>query len=249
MLATAVLPWRARGAQPRIAEEHGRLHLTDPAEGRGDHQTAGLFELANVGDGGRRDPAEGLDQLQLPEQNLDDELVSGFARDAQCLLGLALHPVQRLACREGQRDDVNEAVQPKRLITRLERDGKRPSQKGLARTERVRPWRDVVADHDEDPTCEPTELGPLEELQTDSSDAEAERAIAQPREHHRELRETQGRGVAVAVRDAHVRHAKDGEIVQVHVVMHRSQLHRVQDVHARAGIGVAHQGQLGQRVA
>ncbi len=106
----------------------------------------------------------------------------------------------------------------------------------------------MVADHDEDPTREPTELGPLEEPQADSSDAEAEPAIAQAREHHRELREAQARGIAVAVLDAHVRHVKDGEIVQVHVVMHRGQLHRVQDVHARAGIGVGHQGQLGQRV-
>ncbi len=113
---------------PRIAEQHARLQLTDPAEGRRDDQTAGLFELANAGDGARRDPAKGLDQLQLPEQNLDDQLVAGLARDGQGLLGLALHLVQGLAGREGQRHDVNEAVQPERLITTLERDGQRPSQ-------------------------------------------------------------------------------------------------------------------------
>ena len=63
-----------------IVEEHGALHLANPVEGGRNHHTSRIFELANVGNRARDAPAQSLNQLQLPEQNLDDELGPGLAR-------------------------------------------------------------------------------------------------------------------------------------------------------------------------
>src|SRR6195256_677942 len=113
---------RRRDSGSVVVGEDARLQLADPVPAGGEREAwiplqmllEPLLVEPGVVEGAedRGQAAQRPDQLELPDDPVDDETEPRLAREVEAGLGLPLHLVERIAAGEKVRDQVGAAIGP-----------------------------------------------------------------------------------------------------------------------------------------